>query len=131
MRLILVAVFACGLAAPGAALAQGFRMQCHVQSLCPGVEAGGGRIMNCLRAHKNELSEPCLAAIGRMTLNRRANAQPGQGTMQGGAAQGGPMQGEGRATPMIRAANKVRRGRRRSKAFRSAGVFDARKGHRR
>jgi hypothetical protein len=99
MRLILVAVLACALAGPGAALAQGFRMQCHVQSLCPGVEPGGGRIMNCLRAHKDELSEPCLAAIGRMALNRRANGQSGPGTRQGGAAQGGPMQGEGEGDP--------------------------------
>ena len=95
MRLILVAVLACGLAAPAMAFAQGFRMQCHVQSLCPGVEPGGGRIMNCLRAHRDELPEPCLAAIGRMTLNRRANGQSGPGAAQGGPGQGEPMQGEG------------------------------------
>ena len=99
MRLILVAVLACGLASPGAALGQGLRMQCRVQSLCPDLEPGGGRIMNCLRAHKDELSESCLAAIGRMTWNRRANGHPGPGATQGGPGQGGPMQGEGEGAP--------------------------------
>ena len=73
----------------GAADAQGFRMPCHVDTLCAGVESGSGRIMNCLRAHKNELSEQCLAAIGRSVMNWRSRAQPGSG----------PMPGEGRGIP--------------------------------
>jgi hypothetical protein len=95
MRLILAAVLGCGLAASSPAFAQGFKMQCHIQTLCPGVEPGGGRIMNCLRAHKDELSEPCLAAIGRMALNRRGGGQSGSGAAQGADKTGGAMQDDG------------------------------------
>jgi hypothetical protein len=72
----------------GAADAQGFRIPCHVDTLCAGVESGGGRIMNCLRAHKTELSEQCLAAIGRSVMNWRSRTQPGSGPMQDKAPNG-------------------------------------------
>jgi hypothetical protein len=34
-----------------------------VERLCKGVEPGGGRIRECLRAHREELSDGCKAAI--------------------------------------------------------------------
>jgi hypothetical protein len=34
-----------------------------VERLCKGVEPGGGRIRECLRAHQSELSDGCKAAI--------------------------------------------------------------------
>jgi hypothetical protein len=75
----------------GVAEAQALKMACNVDTLCPGVEAGGGRIMNCLRAHKSELSEKCLAAIGRFIMNRRPKGQEG-GPPNGGEPDGGEPQ---------------------------------------
>jgi hypothetical protein len=89
MRTIFIVALLFVLSQSGAADAQGFRMPCHVDTLCAGVESGGGRIMNCLRAHKTELSEQCLAAIGRSVMNWGSRAQPGSGPMQG-EGQGGP-----------------------------------------
>jgi hypothetical protein len=34
-----------------------------VQKLCPGVQPGGGRIMQCLSEHKSEVSEICKQAV--------------------------------------------------------------------
>ncbi len=34
-----------------------------VQKLCPGVQPGGGRIMQCLGEHKSEVSETCKQAV--------------------------------------------------------------------
>jgi hypothetical protein len=83
----------------GAADAQGFGAPCHVNALCPGVTRGGGRIMNCLRAHRAGLSQQCLAAIGRMVLNRRGGGLNGPGSMRGegpgGPNGGGPNAGGG------------------------------------
>ena len=77
-------------AAAGSAQAQAFRGACHVAELCPGVERGGGRVVNCLREHRAELSEQCFAALGRAMLNRRGQGQ-GQGAQgPGGAGPGGP-----------------------------------------
>jgi len=79
MRLAVSVALLCGLAFTSSAEAQAFRMACHVNDLCPGVEPGGGRILDCLRMHKDELSEKCLAAIGLSFLNRPGRAQPGPG----------------------------------------------------
>lgn len=34
-----------------------------VQTLCPGVQRGGGRIMECLKSHETEISAGCKAAM--------------------------------------------------------------------
>ena len=34
-----------------------------IQSLCAGVEPGGGRILACLKQHKTQVSEPCRQAV--------------------------------------------------------------------
>lgn len=34
-----------------------------IQSLCAGVEPGGGRILACLKQHKAQVSEPCRQAV--------------------------------------------------------------------
>lgn len=33
------------------------------QKLCPGVQPGGGRILQCLKEHKDEVSEGCKQAV--------------------------------------------------------------------
>jgi hypothetical protein len=43
-----------------------------VQTLCPGVQRGGGRIMACLKSHETEVSAGCKAAI------KEAHARHGQ-----------------------------------------------------
>ena len=53
-------------AAPNALAQQAEAMKyckADVARLCPGVQMGGGRIINCLKAHKEEVSIGCGKAI--------------------------------------------------------------------
>jgi Cysteine rich repeat len=34
-----------------------------IEKLCPGIQPGGGRIMQCLKQHKTEVSDSCKQAI--------------------------------------------------------------------
>jgi hypothetical protein len=43
-----------------------------VQTLCPGVERGGGRIMACLKSHETDVSAGCKTAM------KEAHARRGQ-----------------------------------------------------
>jgi hypothetical protein len=45
--------------------------QTDVQKLCAGVQPGGGRILACLKEHKDEVSEGCKQAV----LKARQNPQ--------------------------------------------------------
>jgi hypothetical protein len=55
---LMAAVVACtGL--PSSALAQNRACVDDVQQYCPGVQPGGGRIMQCLKAHETDLSAAC------------------------------------------------------------------------
>ncbi len=51
-----------------------------VQKLCAGVPAGGGRVLTCLKQHKDEVSDGCkqaiLAAMGRSSGNAGSAASP-------------------------------------------------------
>ena len=75
MRSISVGVVLLGVSLSGAAHAQMFRAACHVDTLCPGVERGGGKVVACLRTHKSELTEQCFAALGRFMINRNPQGQ--------------------------------------------------------
>lgn len=37
-----------------------------VQRLCAGVQPGGGRILQCLKAHKEEMSVGCAQGLAKM-----------------------------------------------------------------
>ena len=76
MRAILSLSLIAGLAWCGAAEAQGVRAACHFKDLCPGVAPGHGRMMDCLKTHKDQLSQECVMAIGRAALNRPLRNQP-------------------------------------------------------
>ena len=65
---IVAAALIAAVVVPGAAMGQRLKAACHVQS-CSGVQPGGGRIVACLRAHKSQVTTPCLTALGRMFLN--------------------------------------------------------------
>jgi hypothetical protein len=99
MRTVSLIALLCALVATGEADAQVFRGPCHVDTLCAGVNRGGGRIMTCLRGHKGDLSEECFAAIGRSVMNWRGKGHGGQGGQghenqsgapDGAAGQNGP-----------------------------------------
>jgi len=77
MRAISLIFMVCGLALASDASAQAFRGACHVDTICPGVSRGGGRILNCLRAHKGELPEECFTAIGHSVMNWRGKGHGG------------------------------------------------------
>ncbi len=51
-----------------------------VQKLCAGVPAGGGRVLACLKQHKDEVSDGCkqaiLAAMGRSSSDAGSAASP-------------------------------------------------------
>jgi Cysteine rich repeat len=40
-----------------------------VQKLCPGVQPGGGRILACLKEHKDQVSDGCKQAISKAKQN--------------------------------------------------------------
>src|SRR5260370_6932290 len=46
------------------------------QKLCAGVQPGGGRIVACLKAHKDSLSDRCKEA-GGLVANRSSSSAPG------------------------------------------------------
>jgi hypothetical protein len=96
MRLAFALAVSVELVLSGASYAQGVGAACHFKALCPGVQPGGGRVIKCLSAHKEELSQQCLAAIGLRVLNRQhgggGQAAPdpmGEGP-DGGDSPGGP-----------------------------------------
>jgi hypothetical protein len=41
------------------------------QRYCKGVQPGGGRIVNCLLDHQNDISDACYAVLEKRTKNRR------------------------------------------------------------
>ena len=67
----------CAIAMAHAALADGpapqavtdARNACaaDVQKLCAGVQTGGGRILACLKQHKDEVSDGCKQAVQKAT----------------------------------------------------------------
>jgi hypothetical protein len=72
-------------AAPGVALAEGGPMQgackTDLQALCGSIQQGGGRIRDCMRQHRTELSAACKVAIADRMLER--SAQRGAATGAG------------------------------------------------
>ncbi len=76
MNLPKMFVLAAAIVAPAAALAQGgpVRAACQgdIQTLCGSLQPGGGRIRDCMREHRAELSAACKVAIADRMLERKA-----------------------------------------------------------
>ena len=63
---VTLSIWALALSAPSALAQQAEAMKyckADVARLCPGVQMGGGRIISCLKAHKEEVSIGCGKAI--------------------------------------------------------------------
>ena len=48
--------------------------QADMAKLCPGVQPGGGRVMECFKAHRDGLSDGCKSAMAAMRAEHRAAA---------------------------------------------------------
>ena len=82
--------------------------QADAQNLCPGVQAGGGRIISCLAQHKDTVSDACKQALikARQAQGQGQNQEqnpgqnPGQSPTQGQNQEQGqgrsPSQGQGK-----------------------------------
>ncbi|ABS68679.1 cysteine rich repeat-containing protein [Xanthobacter versatilis] len=82
-RVLTLPLLAFGLAlglAPGARAqtvspeqAKALRTACEadVQKLCAGVQPGGGRLVQCLKEHKEEVTPPCQATLGALAASLR------------------------------------------------------------
>jgi hypothetical protein len=93
MRTISTAVFLFGLSLCSAAEAQMFREACHVETICPGVQRGGGKVVACLKTHRADLSEQCYAALGRFMINRSGNSNGASAARRGMGPAGGEPDG--------------------------------------
>ena len=56
----------------------GVRAACQsdLQTLCAGVQPGGGRIKACLKDHKDQVSAGCKSALAQMTADKKAGTAP-------------------------------------------------------
>ena len=75
MTYVRMLVIAIGMTIPTLALAQqgGVRGACKtdIQTLCGSVQPGGGRIRDCIREHRAQLSEGCKVALVERLSQRR------------------------------------------------------------
>jgi hypothetical protein len=83
--------------------------QSDVQKLCPGIQLGGGRIINCLVQHKDSVSGACKQAVmaarqaAQQQQQQQHQGQPSQGQSLGAApAQQQPLDlGESGSQPQV------------------------------
>ena len=54
-----------------------------IKTICAGVQPGGGRIRNCIKEHRAELSAECKSALAERLMTRRQNRQGGAGGLGG------------------------------------------------
>jgi hypothetical protein len=62
-------------AAHGASKMQSVAKACNIDTVCAGVQPGGGRVIECLREHLSSLSDECLASLGLMMLKQKPGQQ--------------------------------------------------------
>lgn len=105
MRSLRVLLVVCAATAAQSALADdqqtlaAIRASCaqDAQKLCAGVQPGGGRIVACLKEHKDSLSDRCKQAAGlsanpsSSSVSSASTASPASGTNVSGAAPSAPV----------------------------------------
>jgi hypothetical protein len=67
--LLIAAVSLTSFGTPSASYAAGALMKyckADAERLCPGVEPGGGRILKCLKSHKEEMTVGCAEALQKL-----------------------------------------------------------------
>jgi hypothetical protein len=86
-------VVAAGVLVPMLALAEGGPMHgaCmnDVKSLCGSIQPGGGRIRDCMREHRAQLSMTCKAALADRMLERGRSQSAGASAVIRSVPQGG------------------------------------------
>ncbi|MFG1348808.1 cysteine rich repeat-containing protein [Xanthobacter autotrophicus] len=45
--------------------------EADVKKLCAGIQPGGGRLVQCLKEHKDEVTPPCQASLGALAASLR------------------------------------------------------------
>jgi hypothetical protein len=94
LRTLFIAV---GVTLPTLAFAQqsAVRGACmsDIKTLCGSVQPGGGRIRDCIREHREQLSSGCkMALVERIQQRREGRGERGQGRPGGPANPGGSTQ---------------------------------------
>ena len=86
MTIMRAAIIAVGLAVPTLALAEPAALpgacKSDLQTLCAGVQPGGGRIRECMKEHRAQLSSGCKIAIADRMLERPSRAAVNGTTQQ-------------------------------------------------
>ena len=72
-----------------------------LKKLCPGVEPGNRRLLNCMREHIHELSSPCLMRLAKFAEVREARLDCGDHIRQ---QCGNVEQGEGKLAACLKSA---------------------------
>lgn len=64
----LLSLSALAAAQPAAALDEAVMTYCKadIERLCAGVQPGGGRLLQCLKSHKEEMSVGCAQGLAKM-----------------------------------------------------------------
>ena len=82
--LSLALTFSCAAMAADAGPARG-ACKDDVAQLCKGIKPGGGRIAACLKAHKDQVSDTCKAAIKEARAQHKADKAGGKPDGDAGA----------------------------------------------
>lgn len=81
MRILHAIAITAFIIVPGLAAAEGGPGQgackSDVQALCAGVQPGGGRIRDCMKEHRTQLSAACKIALADRMLERGGQHQAG------------------------------------------------------
>ena len=82
---------------PGGGQGKGRMAACHddVQKLCSDVQPGGGRIINCLKEHKDQVSDGCQNAfkVARQDRRQATGGEAPPASDQGGGSHNPPPSG--------------------------------------
>jgi hypothetical protein len=80
-----------------------------VQKLCSGVQAGGGRILACLKQHKSDVSDACRQAVVAAFQSAKGDAGAGDGSapsaVEQPAGRGAGIPAQAPAKPQVDSAN--------------------------